>query len=127
MKYVVTKYEVICFTKQIQGCITPPPPLRKAVLKLLTAANIETSTKYTKNHPKAAKVLDFSESEDRFQLLLGPAAPRGLRGVTQGRAAVSRTIANHCKPLETTSDTLKKQRDRVAGAIFRHYLKIQTH
>ena len=32
MKYVVTKYEVICFTKQIHGCIT----LKKPVLKLLT-------------------------------------------------------------------------------------------
>ena len=29
MKYVVTKYEVICFTKQIHGCIS----VEKTVLK----------------------------------------------------------------------------------------------
>ena len=36
MKYVVTKYEVIRFTKQIHGCIT----LKKPVLKLLTRVTV---------------------------------------------------------------------------------------
>jgi hypothetical protein len=93
----------------------------------LPAAKYCKFSKIEEKSSKSAKVLDFSESEDRFQLLLGSHTPRGMTGAAQGRAAVSRTMANYCKPLGTTSDTQKKQRKRIAGPKVCQYLEIEQN
>jgi hypothetical protein len=63
------------------------PPLRLSETKYWNFnKNYEKSS-------KAAKVVDFSEPDERCRLILGSRCnARGMRGATQGRKAVGRAI-----------------------------------